>query len=94
MFWVVAAIVVWTLGEMLAFPLLSAWAADRATDANRGRYMGAMSMSFGAASVIGPVVGAYVYENAGPDVLWLSVGGLAAVVGLALAGLSRAGERA
>ena len=78
--WVALTVVVWTVGEMLNLPLVSAWVANRATDRNRGRYMGVMSIAFGSASALGPIAGTAIYERAGPDALWLSLAGLTVIV--------------
>ena len=67
---IVATVVVWTFGEMLSFPISSAWTANRATPANRGRYMGAMGMCFSVGTILAPALGTAVYEHLGPGVLW------------------------
>ena len=81
--WLALTVLVWTAGEMLAFPLMSAWVANRASNNNRGRYMGAFAVSFGVASTLGPVVGLYIYSHAGPDTVWAISGVIGAVLGIA-----------
>lgn len=73
-------ITVWTFGEMLALPMISAVVAERATPATRGRYMGVYTLSFALAFIASPPVGMWVYQHAGPTVLWFSIGGLAPVL--------------
>jgi MFS family permease len=75
-------VAVWTFGEMLSMPLVTALIAGRADDANRGRYMGVFSLGFSLAFIIAPVAGTTVYERFGGDVLWFGC----AAVSLVLAG--------
>lgn len=58
-----------TLGEMLALPTLSAEIANLAPEGMRGRYMGGLSLSWATASLIGPQVGFALYGWR-PEVLW------------------------
>jgi predicted MFS family arabinose efflux permease len=82
--WAAATIVVWTLGEMLALPMLNAAVADRSGSGRSGRYMGLYTMAYSVAFVIAPGAGAWIYERFGPDALWYGVGTLA----VPLAGLA------
>jgi MFS family permease len=80
----VAAAVVWTLGEITFMPVAGAYVADVAPVHLRGRYQGAWSFSFGIAFVLGPALGTALYSFS-PVTLWLSciaVGGLAALLAL------------
>ena len=72
--WVMLTVVVWTLGEMLALPLMNAVVADRAGPGNRGRYMGMITMSFAIAFMLAPLAGTFVFDRFGPDALWYGVG--------------------
>ncbi|RKP49301.1 MDR family MFS transporter [Trinickia fusca] len=67
----VLAVVVTTVGEMAAVPTASAVVADLAPAAQRGRYQGVYSMSFGVASCLGPLLGVAVLHHAGGRALWL-----------------------
>lgn len=80
---VIFTVLIWTLGEMLNFPLGMSVISTRAPDATRGKYMGVTSMSFSTAFMISPVVGTWAYSNLGPAGLWGSVGVLG--IGLFLA---------
>jgi MFS family permease len=66
----VAAILVWTLGEITLTPSAAAVVADLAPAAARGRYQGMYGMTFGLASFVGPLLGPRLLEDAGPEVLW------------------------
>ena len=74
-------VVIWTCGEMMNAPLMSAIVADLAPQHLRARYMGAFSMCFSAALIIGAPLGGYILERFGGTYLW----GGSAVVGLAAA---------
>jgi predicted MFS family arabinose efflux permease len=73
---VIFTVLVWTLGEMLSLPLMNAVVADRSGPANRGRYMGTITMAFSIAFMLGPLLGTRIYGAFGPDVLWYSIGAL------------------
>jgi MFS family permease len=75
-------VAVWTFGEMLSMPLVSALIAGRADDATRGRYMGVFSLGFSLAFIIAPAAGMAVYGRFGGEVLWYGCAG----VSLLLAG--------
>lgn len=82
--WAVAAsVVVWTFGEMLFFPAVSAYVADIAPDRRRGEYMGLSQMSFGLAFMLGPWAGTAVLGRYGSRTVWTGtflLGLLAAVL--------------
>jgi predicted MFS family arabinose efflux permease len=65
---------VWTLGEILIFPLMSAFIANRASDVNRGKYMGSYIFTYSAAFILGPALGSWVYDSIGPVWLWSGAG--------------------
>jgi len=73
-------VVVWTVGEMLAFPMSTGAVANRAGEANMGLYMGLYTLSFEGAWIFSPILGTWVYQEYGPKILWLGCG----VVGLIL----------
>jgi len=67
-------VIIWTFGEMLVFPLVTGFISNRATDANRGKYMGMSTFTFALAFVIGPSLGTWIYEVFGGTFLWITVG--------------------
>jgi MFS family permease len=77
-----------TVGEMLAMPITNAIVAERAGQRSVGRYMGAYTLAFSTAFVIGPVAGTWVYQNVGPQYLWFGIGVAGVVLALAFAALS------
>ena len=91
-----AAILVWTLGEVLVTPVASAVVANIAPDHLRGRYQGAWSMSWAFAACAGPGTGAWVLGRFGPVALWFGCGavGLVMAAGHLAAGRARRTARA
>ena len=72
--WVAFTVVVWTVGEMLCFPLVIAFIANRSSDVNRGKYMGMFSFTFSVSMVVSPALGAWIYDIYGPKTLWYGIG--------------------
>ncbi len=70
----VFTVAIWTVGEMLAFPLLTSAVAARAPEETRGAYMGLLNFSFATGFVVAPLVGTWVYQHLGARTLWLGCG--------------------
>jgi predicted MFS family arabinose efflux permease len=64
-------VAIWTFGEMLSMPLVTALIAGRADDTTRGRYMGMFSFSFSLAFIVSPAAGTAIYERFGGDAVWI-----------------------
>ena len=79
-----AAVIVWTLGEILESPTRAAIVAAMSPADARGRYQGAIVMTFGAAQLVGPKLGTWTWQHAGPATLWTSCLLLGGLVALAL----------
>jgi MFS family permease len=77
-----ATVVIWTLGEMVSSPVVSAYVVQLAPEQYRGRYLGLMVMMWSLGMIIGPSAGTLVFER-NPAVLWASCG----VLGVIGAGL-------
>ncbi len=80
----IIATVVWTVGEMVLFPGLSARVTDIAPEGRTGWAMGWYSMAFGVSFAGAPLLGAYLFTAAGGLVMWsiLGVAGLASAYAL------------
>jgi predicted MFS family arabinose efflux permease len=74
-------VAVWTMGEMLTIPMVSAFVARRGGEKHQGKYQGMFSLAFAFSAMFGPIIGTRIYERFGPISLWLGTG----VVGLFLA---------
>lgn len=81
-FYAALTVAVWTCGEMLSLPLLTAEVANRSSAANRGRHMGWFGVSFSLAWMIGPIAGSAIYARFSPLALWLGCGGLGILLAL------------
>jgi MFS family permease len=68
-------IVVFTLGEMFAMPVASAYVAGLSPQHMRGRYMGTYGLTWTLAQVVGPGLGMGLF-SASPPAFWLVGGGL------------------
>ena len=66
----IITIIVWTIGEMIFFPVTAAYASEVAPPQKRGEYMGYFQMTFSFAFSAGPWLGTIVYQNYGSVVLW------------------------
>ena|SRR5438309_1311217 len=80
---VLVTVVVWTFGEMMLFPAMSAHLGDIAPVQQRGAYMGAYSMSLSVALASGPWLGTQLLASTGPIGVWsimFALGALAAVL--------------
>lgn len=80
-------VAIWTFGEMLSMPLVTALIAGRANDTNRGRYLGLNSFSFSLAFIVGPPIGTAIYDSLGPDAVWYVCAATCALIALAFSAL-------
>ena len=86
---VVATVVVWTFGEMVALPFLETAAAVWGPLAARGRYLGVFTFAFTAAFAVGPPLGTWVYGRWGAETLTVGVASIGLVVGWGYVRLGR-----
>lgn len=82
-------VAIWTFGEMLSMPLVTALISKRADDSNRGRYMGLNSLSFSLAFIVGPPIGTAIYDRLGPDAVWYVCAATCALIAFAFSALRR-----
>jgi MFS family permease len=61
----------WTVGEVIGFPVASTMVANLAPPSLRGRYQGAFSMAWGVAFTVSPVAAGEVMQQFGARSLWL-----------------------
>ncbi|CAB3745788.1 MFS transporter [Burkholderia sp. MSh2] len=88
--WVCASYLVAACGMGAAFPAVAALASERVAPHEQAACAGAMSMAQGLSMVIGPLVGAMLYE-VHPAMPYASIGAILAIVAVAAA---RPGSRA
>lgn len=77
---VVFTVVIWTVGEMLVFPIVTSAVAEQAPEESRGATLGMLQLAFSAAFVIAPLVGTWIYQDYGPRRLWYGCGIVGVVV--------------
>jgi MFS family permease len=78
----VGCMILFTLGEMIAMPITSAYIADLAPPLMRGRYMGMFGLTWAVGLIIAPGMGMKLL-SLGPQALWFCCGAL----GLVAAGI-------
>jgi len=83
---IIGTVVIWTFGEMITFPVSTAYFADIAPPGRNGEYMGAFSSVLSLGLVVGPWLGVAALDRFGPTRMWsgVLVCGLAAVGFVAL----------
>lgn len=67
----IITIIIWTVGEMIYFPVTAAYVSEIAPPERRGEYMGYFQLTFSAAFMSGPWLGTEIYQLFGPFNLWL-----------------------
>jgi len=77
------AMVIITIGEMVAVPVSQAIVANLAPEDKRGRYMAVYGISWGIPFAVGPYLAGQVMDNMDPRILWYAAGiiGLIGVTG-------------
>jgi MFS family permease len=77
-FWISMVIV--TIGELMVIPTASTFTANRAPETMRGRYLSLLALTWGAGSMIGPLLGGILNDNFNPRSIWYG-GGIAGLLG-------------
>lgn len=76
---VALTVAIWTVGEMILFPAMSAYVSEIAPENKRGEYMGFYSMGFNVALMAAPSIGTFGFERFGPTLFWSSMLGIGSV---------------
>jgi hypothetical protein len=63
-----AATLVWTLGELIQWPVAASYLTDLAPPRQLGRYAGVRSLAYGTAMLIAPAAGTALYHH--PQLIW------------------------
>jgi MFS family permease len=87
------SVAIWTVGELLTNAVAPTIIADLAPVALRGLFQGIFGSAWGLSLFLGPVIGGYVYQVAGGNVLWAGCLGLGLVVAVAMLALGRRAAR-
>lgn len=75
--WFAFTIMIWTVGEIMHAPLMSAIVTDLAPVELRARYLGVASMTFSSALMIAAPLGGMVLHRLGGVYVWIFASGLA-----------------
>jgi len=87
------SVVIWTLGEIAASAVAPAIIADLAPVKLRGLYQGIFGSAWGLSFFVGPLLGGWVYEHLGANVLWGGCLGLGLVLTLGYLFMSAPAKR-
>jgi MFS family permease len=68
----ITSMLIFTIGEMIALPVSASYLANLAPDEMRGRYQGAMSITYSSAVMFAPYLGLTLYQFS-PVILWLTM---------------------
>jgi MFS family permease len=79
-FWLCMVIV--TIGELMVIPTASSFTANRAPEAMRGRYMSLLTLTMGAGSMVGPLLGGFLNDTISPQATWYGGGAVGILGGL------------
>ncbi|MBK5258132.1 MAG: MFS transporter, partial [Thermoanaerobaculia bacterium] len=66
-------VVIWTIGEMIYAPVTGAYVTNLAPERYRGRYHGMWVMMWSLGMLVGPALGAFMFER-NPALLWIACG--------------------
>ncbi len=80
----IVSMTLFSIGEIINFPLSSSLALSRSNPNNRGQFMGLFSMAFSVGLILAPLIGFRIAEEYGYAVLWNFMGGLAGVATITL----------
>lgn len=72
--------VIVTIGELMAIPTASTYTANQAPENMWGRYMSLLALTWGAGSMVGPLLGGFLNDNFNPRAIWYG-GGEAGILG-------------
>lgn len=86
--WIALAMAVFTLGEMVVFPLQPAVVAELAPPADRGRYQGALALGGSIGNAAGPAIAGVAVAAVGPT-WWFALAALSLSLALVYARLGR-----
>ena len=67
---IVLATAIWTFGEMILMPGMTAYVSEISPEGRRGEYMGLYMMAFSLSFMAGPWAGLYALDRWGAQALW------------------------
>jgi len=88
-----ACVAIWTLGEIAASAVAPSIIADLSPRESRGLFQGVYGSAWGLAFFFGPILGAWVYQVFGAEILWGGCFGLGLVVSMGYFVLGKFAQR-
>ena len=80
-FWgFLVSMIIVTIGELMVIPTASTYTANLAPEDMRGRYMSILALTWGAGSMVGPLLGGFLNDKISPVSIWYG-GGAAGILG-------------
>jgi MFS family permease len=76
----VAPVVVWSLGDVILLGEPFAVVAELAPERDRGHYLAAYGVAWGAATTVGPLLTTGLVASGGPTLLWLTCAALSVIL--------------
>lgn len=86
----IGAVLLLTLGEMMAFPFINTMIMSRANEHNRGKYAAAYALAWSVAQIAGPGGGALLVEEWSFVLLWIVLAAVCVACAVALRGIGGA----
>lgn len=80
----ILSLVVWTVGEIMIFPVVISMVMNLSKEGNLGAYMGSYQLIFSISSITAPIIGLSVFTNLSPDILWILCAILSVLSGVLL----------
>jgi predicted MFS family arabinose efflux permease len=75
----ITSMIILSIGEMFNMPFTNTFAISRASEENRGAYMGLFTMTYSLAHIIGPPLGTQTVHHFGFEALWNLMGAMSLV---------------
>jgi MFS family permease len=91
--WFLLCVLLWTVGEILMIPQHSAFLADWAPPAQRGRYLGIAQASWGLGSAVAPILFMPLHARLPEGLFWAIVGATILPAAFLLLHLDRTADR-
>ncbi len=77
--WLIVAMIVLSIAEILSMPFMQTYVANRATQNNIGRYLALYSFAFSVSFIFAPPLGMWTIKNFGFQTLWNGCMAVAAI---------------
>jgi MFS family permease len=76
----IISMVALSFSEIFAMPFMMTVAVSSADESNRGAYTGLYSSAWSAAFILAPLIGTYIVDHFGFEILWWIMGGFSLII--------------